>query len=149
MAEINVVNKKASFDYFIEETYEAGIALQGWEFKSLLKNKANIESSYVVVRGGELFLLGATIVPLETACSHEECEPMRTRKLLMHRKEINKLIGLVERKGYSLIPLRLVRRRKIKLAFGLCKGKKNYDKREAIKKRDVEIELSRIVKNRT
>lgn len=136
MAELNIQNKKANFNYFIEETFEAGIVLEGWEFKSILKNKVNMDASYVTVKNGELFLIGALIQPLDTTSTHNKAEAMRTRKLLMHRREINKLIGLVERKGYTLVPLKMIRKKKIKLIFGLGKGKQNYDKRETEKLKD-------------
>lgn len=136
MAELNIQNKKANFNYFIEETFEAGIMLEGWEFKSILKNKVNMDASYVTVKNGELFLFGALIQPLDTTSTHNKVEAMRTRKLLMHRREINKLIGLVERKGYTLVPLKMIRKKKIKLIFGLGKGKQNYDKRETEKLKD-------------
>lgn len=136
MAELNIQNKKANFNYFIEETFEAGIVLEGWEFKSILKNKVNMDASYVTVKNGELFLFGALIQPLDTTSTHNKAEAMRTRKLLMHRREINKLIGLVERKGYTLVPLKMIRKKKIKLIFGLGKGKQNYDKRETEKLKD-------------
>lgn len=146
MKELNIVNKKANFNYEIEETYEAGIVLEGWEFKSILKNKANIGSSYVTVKNGELFLFGALIQPLETTLTDDKTDPLRTRKLLMHRKEINKLIGMVERKGYTLVPIKLIRKRKIKLIFGLGKGKNNYDKRQTEKDKDWKREQDQIVK---
>lgn len=131
-----IKNKKANFNYFIEETYEAGLVLQGWEFKSILKKKANLDNSYVIVKDGELFLLNALIQPMETTSTHTTSESTRSRKLLMHRKEINKLIGLVEQKGYTLMPLKIVLRGKLKLIFGLAKGKTNYDKRQTEKDKD-------------
>lgn len=147
MAELNIQNKKANFNYFIEETFEAGIVLEGWEFKSILKNKVNMDASYVTVKNGELFLFGALIQPLDTTSTHNKTEAMRTRKLLMHRREINKLIGMVERKGYTLVPLKMIRKKKIKLIFGLGKGKQNYDKRETEKLKDWKREKEIMFKN--
>lgn len=141
-------NKKANYNYFIEETFEAGLVLQGWEFKSILKKKANLDNAYVVVKGGELFLLNALITPMETVSTHVIPEATRLRKLLMHRKEIHKLIGLVEQKGYTLMPLKIIRnnRGKLKLIFGLAKGKKNYDKRETEKEKDWKREQEQMFK---
>lgn len=141
-------NKKANYNYFIEETFEAGLVLQGWEFKSILKKKANLDNAYVVVKGGELFLLNALITPMETVSTHVVPESTRSRKLLMHRKEIHKLIGQVEQKGYTLMPLKIIRnnRGKLKLIFGLAKGKKNYDKRETEKEKDWKREQEQLFK---
>lgn len=141
-------NKKANYNYFIEETFEAGMVLQGWEFKSILKKKANLDNAYVVVKEGELFLLNALVTPMETASSHVTPESTRSRKLLMHRKEIHKLIGLVEQKGFTLMPLKIIRntRGKLKLIFGLAKGKKNYDKREVEKEKDWKREQEQMFK---
>lgn len=141
-------NKKANYNYFIEETFEAGMVLQGWEFKSILKKKANLDNAYVVVKEGELFLLNALVTPMETASSHVTPESTRSRKLLMHRKEIHKLIGAVEQKGFTLMPLKIIRntRGKLKLIFGLAKGKKNYDKREVEKEKDWKREQEQMFK---
>ena len=141
-------NKKANYNYFIEETYEAGMVLQGWEFKSILKKKANLDNAYVVVKEGELFLLNALITPMETVSTHVTPESTRSRKLLMHRKEIHKLIGLVDQKGFTLMPLKIIRnnRGKLKLIFGLAKGKKNYDKRETEKEKDWKREQEQMFK---
>jgi SsrA-binding protein len=141
-------NKKANYNYFIEETFEAGLVLQGWEFKSILKKKANLDNAYVVVKNGELFLLNALITPMETVSTHIAPESTRSRKLLMHRKEIHKLIGQVEQKGYTLMPLKIIRnnRGKLKLIFGLAKGKKNYDKRETEKEKDWKREQEQMFK---
>lgn len=147
VTKLNIVNKKANFNYFIEDTFQAGIVLEGWEVKSLQRNKGNIESSYVTIKNNELFLFGATIEPLDTASTHIDTDPLRTRKLLMHRNEINKLIGLVERKGYTLVPIKLVKERKVKLIFGIGKGKKDHDKRETEKDNDWKREQGRIMKN--
>lgn len=141
-----IKNKKANFNYFIEETFEAGLVLEGWEFKSILKKKANLDNSYVIVKNNELFLLNALIQPMETTSSHVAAINTRSRKLLMHRKEINKLIGLVEQKGYTLMPLKIVMKGKMKLIFGLAKGKTNYDKRETQKDKDWKREHEMIFK---
>jgi SsrA-binding protein len=141
------VNKKARFDYFIEERFEAGLALEGWEVKSLRAGKAQITESYVIVRDGEIWLLGTNITPLNSASSHVNTDPTRTRKLLLHRKEIDRLAGLVDRKGYTLVPLELYwRRGKTKLAVGLAKGKKQYDKRATEKDRDWKRDKARTMK---
>ena len=119
------VNKKAFHDYFIEEKHEAGIALEGWEVKAIRAGRTNIKESYVIIKGGELFLIGMHITPLLTASTHVSPDPTRTRRLLLHRREIMKLIGKVERAGYALVPLDLhFTRGRIKLEIGLAKGKK-------------------------
>ena len=141
------VNKKARFDYFIEERFEAGLALEGWEVKSLRAGKAQLTESYVIVRDGEIWLLGANLTPLTSASSHVKADPTRTRKLLLHRKEIDRLSGLVDRKGYTLVPLELYwGRGKAKLAVGLAKGKKQYDKRATEKDRDWQRDKARAMK---
>jgi len=141
------VNKKARYDYFIEERFEAGLALEGWEVKSLRAGKAQLTESYVIVRNGEISLLGAHLTPLSSASSHINADPTRTRKLLLHRKEIDRLSGLVERKGYTLVPLELYwARGRAKLAVGLAKGKKQYDKRATAKDRDWERDKARVMK---
>jgi SsrA-binding protein len=133
-------NKKAHFDYFIEETMEAGLVLLGWEVKSLREGKVNLSDGYVLLKNHEAFLLGAQIQPLATASKHSLPEPNRTRKLLLHKKELAKLIGAVERSGYTVIPLTLYWKNNcIKLSIGLAKGKKTHDKRESIKSRDWHI----------
>ena len=145
--EIN--NKKAHFEYFISETYEAGIVLQGWEIKPLLKKKVNLEVSYVIVKNGELFLLNAQITPNTTTDSLNKPDISRTRKLLLHKKEIMRLIGQVEQKGYTLIATKMYTKNgKFKVEIGLAKGKKNYDKRQTIKDRDWNIEQERLIKNK-
>jgi SsrA-binding protein len=141
-----IKNKKANFNYFIEETFEAGMVLEGWEFKSILQKKANLDNAYVVVKDGELFLLNAVIQPMLTASTHISPENTRSRKLLMHRKEINKLVGMVQQKGYTLMPLKIIRKRKMKLIFGLAKGKNNYDKRETEKDKDWKREQEQLFK---
>lgn len=140
-------NKKAFHDYFIEERHEAGLVLEGWEVKAIRAGRAQIKEAYVILRNGELFLIGAHISPLIQASSHIKPDPTRTRKLLMHASEISKLIGKVERAGYALVPLDLhYTRGRIKLGLGLAKGKKQYDKRESEKQRDWEREKDRLMK---
>ena len=129
-----VENKKAYHDYFVEEKFEAGVALEGWEVKAIRAGRAQLKEAYVVVKNREIVLLGAHITPLATASTHIRPDPTRTRKLLMHRVEINRLIGKVERAGYTLTPLNLhFTKGRIKLEVGLARGKKQYDKREAEK----------------
>ena len=141
-------NKKARFDYTIEETLEAGLALEGWEVKSLRAGRAQITESYVHVRDGEAWLLGARITPLETVSTHVTADPTRTRKLLLHRKELDRLIGAVERKGYTLVPLNLHwARGRAKVDIGLAKGKKAHDKRAAVKDRQWKRQQERIMKS--
>ena len=142
-------NKKARFDYFIEDRFESGLALQGWEVKSLRAGKAQLTESYVILRDGEAWLLGSHITPLNTASTHVQPDPTRTRKLLLHRKELDRLTGLVERKGYTLVALELYwSKSRAKLAVGLAKGKKQHDKRAAEKDRDWERDKSRILRAR-
>ena len=142
------LNKKAKHEYFIEDRYEAGIALEGWEVKSLRAGKVNVTESYVTLKNGEAFLFGATISPLPTASTHVSPDPTRTRKLLLHRDELNKLIGLVERRGYTLVPTALYwKRGRAKLEIGLAKGKKLHDKRADAKERDWQREKQRAFKN--
>ena len=141
-------NKKARFDYAIEDTFEAGIALEGWEVKSLREGRAQITESYVHLRDGEAWLLGAQITPLGTVSTHVHPDPTRTRKLLLHRHELDRLIGAVERKGYTLVPLNLHwRNGRVKLDVGLAKGKKTHDKRAAVKDRDWKRQQARIMKS--
>jgi SsrA-binding protein len=142
-------NKKAFHDYFIEERLEAGIALEGWEVKAIRAGRAQIKEAYVVLKNGEVFLIGAHMSPLTTASTHVKTDPVRTRKLLLHRKEIAKLIGKVERSGYALVPLDLhFSKGRIKLAIGLAKGKKQYDKREAEKNKDWDREKARLMRSK-
>ena len=144
-----VLNKKARFDFFVEEDYEAGLVLEGWEVKSLRAGKVNIADSHVIVKNGEAFLIGAQIVPLPTASTHIYPDPTRTRKLLLHRRELDKLIGGVERQGYTLIPLSLYwKNNRVKLKVALAKGKKSHDKRDSIKERDWQRDKARIMKGR-
>ncbi len=140
-------NRKAFHDYFIEERYEAGIALLGWEVKSIRPGRANLQEAYVTVRGAEVYLVGAHMSPLPTASTHVTPDPVRNRKLLLHAEEIRKLIGLVERAGYTLVPLNLhFKNGRIKLEVGLAKGKKQHDKRDATREREWQREQQRIMK---
>ena len=140
-------NKQARHDYFIEETFEAGIALEGWEVKSLRAGRIQLKESYVTIRNGEAFLFGAHISPLNTASTHIKPDPLRTRKLLLHRRELDRLIGAVERKGYTLVPLSMYwKRGRAKLEIGLAKGKKEHDKRAASKERDWQRDRQRLLK---
>ena len=142
-------NKKARFDFFIEERIEAGLALQGWEVKSMRAGKAQLTDSFVIFRDGEAWLLGSHVAPLNTVSTHVIAEPKRTRKLLMNRREIDRLIGLVERKGYTLIALELYwSKNKVKVKVGLAKGKKQHDKRDTEKDRDWQRDKSRALRAR-
>lgn len=142
------LNKKARFDYFIENTWEAGLALEGWEVKALREGRAQIKEAYVVVKDGEAWLIGAHISPLSSASSHVSPDPIRSRKLLLHRREIDNLIGLVERKGYALVPLAMYwHKGRAKLEIGQGKGKKRHDKRADQKDRDWKRQKERILKN--
>lgn len=142
-------NKKAFHDYFIEERYEAGIALEGWEVKSIRAGRVNLKEAYVVIRGEEIYIIGCHISPLTTVSTHIQPDPLRTRKLLLHAEEINKLIGKVERAGYTLVPLDMhYKSGRIKLEVGLAKGKKQYDKREAEKEKDWEREKQRLMRSK-
>ena len=141
------VNKKAFHDYFVEERYEAGLALQGWEVKAIRAGRMNIKESYVIIKNGEIFLIGMHITPLPTASTHVNPDPTRTRKLLLHAAEINKLIGKVERAGFALVPLDLhYARGRIKLEVGLAKGKKQHDKRQDEQEKDWTREKERYLK---
>ncbi len=140
-------NKKARFDFFIEEEFEAGIELEGWEVKSMRAGRVQLKESYVIIDNGELFLFGAHITPLATTSTHKPANPTRNRKLLMKRYEINRLIGQVERAGYTLAPLSLYWvRGRAKLKVGLAKGKKQHDKRASIKERDWKRDQQRLLK---
>jgi SsrA-binding protein len=144
-----VENRKAYHDYFIEEKFEAGVALEGWEVKAVRAGRAQIKEAYVVVKGAEIILIGAHITPLSTASTHVAADPTRTRKLLFHRREINRLVGQVERAGYTLVPLDLhYNKGRIKLEVGLAKGKKQYDKRAAIREREWNREQQRLLRHR-
>jgi SsrA-binding protein len=145
-----VENRKAFHDYFIEERVEAGLSLTGWEVKAIRAGRANLKEAYVVVKNGELMLIGAHIAPLTTASTHVNADPTRTRKLLLHREEINRLVGKVERAGYTLAPLDLhYRNGRVKIEVGLAKGKKQHDKRATIKDREWAREQQRLLRNRT
>lgn len=140
-------NKRARHEYFIEETHEAGLALEGWEVKSLRAGKIQLNESYVLIKDGEAWLFGALITPLITASSHGKHDPLRLRKLLMHRREIDRLIGKIEKQGYTLIPLDLHwSKGKVKATIGLAKGKKLHDKRATEKERDWQRDKQRIMK---
>lgn len=144
-----VVNKKARFDYFIEDEFEAGLVLEGWEVKSLRAGKINLSEAHVIIKNGEAFLLGAQIQPLPTAATHLFPDPIRTRKLLLNKRELSRLIGSVERQGYTLVPLSLYwKRNRVKAKVALAKGKKTHDKRTSVKDRDWLRDRSRIMKNK-
>ena len=144
-----VQNKKAFHDYFIEERFEAGIALEGWEVKAIRAGRTQLKEAYVVVSNGELFLIGSHVSPLPTASTHIQPDPTRTRKLLLNASEIDKLIGAVERAGYTLVPIDLhFVRGRVKLEIGLAKGKKQHDKRESEKERDWKREQQRLLRQR-
>ena len=142
-------NRKAWHDYFIEEKHEAGLVLEGWEVKAIRAGRANIKEAYVIIRGEELFIIGMHISPLSSASTHVHVDPVRTRKLLLHAKEIAKLIGKVERAGFTLVPLDLhYCKGRIKAEIGLAKGKKLYDKREDEKKKDWDREKQRLMRHK-
>lgn len=142
-----ITNKKAFHDYFVEEKFEAGISLQGWEVKAIRAGRANIKESYVVTRSGEVFLFGMHVTALPEASTHVHPDPIRTRKLLLHANQISKLIGQVERAGYTLLPLNLhYLRGRIKAEIGLARGKKQHDKRESEKERDWDREKARLLR---
>ena len=144
-----VENRKASHEYFIEERYEAGIALEGWEVKAIRAGRAQLKEAYVMVRNEEIFLIGAHISPLSTASTHVHPDPVRTRKLLLHAEEIRRLIGRVDRAGYTLVPLDLhYVRGRVKINIGLAKGKKQYDKRAAEKEKEWNREKQRLLRAR-
>ena len=145
-----VENRKAFHDYFIEERVEAGISLEGWEVKAIRAGRANLKEAYVVVKDGAMLLVGAHISPLVQASTHVQADPTRSRRLLMHRDEINRYIGRVERAGYTLVPINLhYARGRIKLEIGLAKGKKQHDKRDAIREREWGREQQRLLRHRT
>ncbi|MBI2290219.1 MAG: SsrA-binding protein SmpB [Betaproteobacteria bacterium] len=140
-------NKKAFHDYFVEQKFEAGIALEGWEVKAIRAGRAQLKEAYVIVRNNEIFLIGCHISPLLSASTHLQPDPVRTRKLLLHTEEINRLIGSVERAGYTLLPLDMhYTRGRIKLEIGLAKGKKQHDKRQTEKEREWQREKQRLLK---
>ena len=142
-------NKKAVFDYFIEEKYEAGIVLEGWEVKAIRDNRINLKESYVVIMRGEIYLIGCHVTPLGSASTHVRPDAIRTRKLLLHNEEIAKLIGKVERSGYTIVPLDMhFTRGRIKVQIGLAKGKKQHDKRDVEREKDWKREQSQLLKNK-
>jgi SsrA-binding protein len=142
-------NKKAAFDYFFEERFEAGMVLEGWEVKALRDGKVNLTEGYVVVRKGELFIIGLQINPLRTASTHITPDAVRTRKLLLHKEEIRRLTGKVEQKGYTLVPINLHwKAGKVKCEVALAKGKAEHDKRNTIKDREGKREVERAMKSR-
>jgi SsrA-binding protein len=142
-----VLNKKARHDYFIEQTLEAGLSLEGWEVKSLRESKVQIKESYVIIKNGEMFLFGAHISALQSASTHINPDPTRTRKLLLNRLEINRLREKIEQKGATVVPLKMYwKRGRVKLEIGVAKGKKNHDKRQDIKARDWQRDKQRAFK---
>src|SRR5690606_32123571 len=142
-----VENRKAFHDYFIEQRFEAGLVLEGWEVKAIRAGRVQLKEAYVIVSHGELFLVGCHISPLPTASTHFRPDPTRTRKLLLRAEEINRLIGSVERAGYALVPINLhYRNGRIKLEIGLARGKKQYDKRQAEKEKDWRREQQRLLR---
>ncbi len=142
-------NKKALFNYFIEERCEAGMVLEGWEVKAVREGKVQLTDGYVVIRDGELFLIGCLISPLKTTSTHVRADASRTKKLLLHKDEIRRLIGKVEQKGYTLVPLNLHwKNGRVKCEIGLARGKAAHDKRDTIKEREGKREVERALKNR-
>jgi len=143
-----VLNKKVRHDYFIEDRFEAGIVLEGWEVKSLRAGRVQIRDNYILLKDGEAFLLGALITPLPTASTHITADPQRTRKLLLHKKEIARLTGAVERRGYTLVPTAMYWKHGLaKVEIALAKGKQSHDKRESAKERDWQRQKQRILKS--
>lgn len=143
-----VQNRKAFYDYFIEQRFEAGVALEGWEVKAIRAGRAQLKEAYVIVKDGELFLIGCHVSALPAASTHVIPDPTRTRKLLLHREEINRLIGSVERAGYTLVPLDLhYSKGRVKLEIGLAKGKKQHDKRRATKDKEWDREQQRLLRH--
>ena len=142
-------NKKAAYNYFFEERFEAGIALEGWEVKSLREGKVQLTDGYVVIRNGELFLIGCQINPLRSTSTHVRADSARTKKLLMKKDDIRRLIGKVEQKGYTLVPINLHwKNGRIKCEIALAKGKAEHDKRDTIKEREGKREVERALKSR-
>ncbi len=142
-------NKKAAYNYFFEERYEAGMVLEGWEVKALREGKVQLTDGYVLIKGGELFLIGCQINPLRTASTHVRPDAARTKKLLLHKDEIKRLIGKVEQKGYTLVPLNLHwKNGRVKCEIALAKGKAEHDKRDTIKEREGKREVERALKSR-
>ncbi|CAM3730888.1 SsrA-binding protein SmpB [Rheinheimera salexigens] len=142
------LNRKARHEYFLEDRFEAGISLQGWEVKSIREGKVNLSDSYVIIKNGEAYLFGAQIQPLNNASTHVICDPDRSRKLLLHKRELSKLIGLTERESYTLVTTAMYWKTCwVKVEFHLAKGKKSYDKRDDVKDRDWSREKERMMKH--
>ena len=142
-------NKKAAFNYFFEERHEAGMVLQGWEIKAIRNGKVQLTDGYIHIRDGEMFLIGCQINPLRSASTHTTTVPDRTKKLLMHKDEIRRLMGKVEQKGYTLVPINLHwKNGRVKCELALAKGKAEYDKRDTIKEREGKREVERAMKER-
>lgn len=141
------VNRKAQHEYFIEDRFEAGLVLEGWEVKSLRAGRVQLDQSYVILKHGSAWLFGTLITPLQTVSTHIHPEPQRSRKLLLHKKELNKLIGSIERRGYTVVPLALYwKNNRVKIEIGLAKGKKLHDKRATEKERDWQRQKQRLLK---
>ena len=144
-----IENRKAFHDYFVEERYEAGLVLEGWEVKAIRAGRANLKEAYVTMMGAEPFVIGMHISPLPTASTHVRADPTRSRKLLLNAEEIRKLIGKVEQRGYTLVPIDLhYNKGRVKIQIGLAKGKKQHDKRETEKDRDWQREQQRLLRKR-
>lgn len=142
-------NRKAFHDYFIEEKIEAGLVLEGWEVKAIRAGRVNIKESHILMRNGEIFIIGMHLTPLQSASTHVSPDPTRTRKLLLHTQQIDRLIGQVERAGYTLVPLDLhYTKGRVKVTVGLAKGKKQHDKREVAKQRDWERDKARLMRQK-
>ena len=142
------LNKRSRFEYHIDQRFEAGVVLQGWELKALRAGRINFGDSYAIVRNDEVFLIGASIPPLISASTHVIAEDRRSRKLLLHRKEIDQLVGAVERKGYTLVPTAMYwKGNKVKVEVGLARGKQEHDKRDTAKQRDWQIEKQRTMRS--
>jgi SsrA-binding protein len=140
-------NRRARYDYFIEDRIEAGLALEGWEVKSMRAGRAQLAEAYVYIRNAEAFLIGAHLSPLRTTSTHKVADPVRTRKLLLHRNELDRLIGATERRGYTIVPLELYwKNGRAKLQIGLAKGKKQHDKRATEKQRDWQRDRARLLR---
>lgn len=143
------LNKRARFEYHLDETIEAGIALEGWEVKALRAGSVQFGESYVLIKRGEAFLFGCLITPLASTCTHTHADPMRTRRLLLHRRELDRLVGLVERKGFTLIPTAMYwKRGKVKVEIALARGKQTHDKRRTEKDRDWERQKGRLMRSK-
>ncbi|MEE3003764.1 MAG: SsrA-binding protein SmpB [Pseudomonadota bacterium] len=142
-------NKKASHDYFFDKTFEAGIALEGWEIKSIREARVQLKESYIIIKKGEAFLIGCHISPLNYISSHQKADPVRTRKLLLHRKELNNLIGAVSQQGFTIVPVNLHwKKHLVKIKIALGKGKKLHDKRASAKEADWQRSKDRLVKDK-